>query len=126
MNIGIDIEEVKRFDKYVKNDAYLKRIFSKTEIEYCLKKARPAQSLAARFAAKEAIWKALNNKQLIISDISIKNTKDGAPEVYIKGKKQNKIKVSLSHTKEYASAVAITMTTTTTKAKASRKERKGT
>ncbi|MDR3049689.1 MAG: holo-ACP synthase [Elusimicrobiota bacterium] len=107
MNIGIDIEEVERFDKYVKNDAYLKRIFSKDEIKYCQKKAKPAQNLAARFAAKEAVWKALNDNKLIISDISVKNAKDGRPEVYVKDKKQNKIKVSLSHTKQYAAAVAV-------------------
>ncbi|MDR3244448.1 MAG: holo-ACP synthase [Elusimicrobiota bacterium] len=107
MKIGIDIEEVARFDKCIKNAVYLKRIFSKEEIKYCLSKANPAQSLAARFAAKEAVWKALNNDKIVIFDISIKNAKDGKPQVYIKGKKQNKIDISLSHTKQYAAAAAI-------------------
>ncbi|MDR1244750.1 MAG: holo-ACP synthase [Endomicrobium sp.] len=109
MNIGIDIEEVKRFDKYVKDKTYLERIFSKEEILYSLAKKNAAQYLTARFAAKEAVWKALSskNKKLIITDISVRNDKDGKPQVYVKNKKYNKINISLSHTKKYVAAVAI-------------------
>ncbi|MDR1663078.1 MAG: holo-ACP synthase [Endomicrobium sp.] len=110
MNIGIDIEEVKRFDKYINDKAYLKRIFSKKEILYSLAKKNAAQYLAARFAAKEAIWKALSsskNKKLIITDISVRNDKDGKPRVYVKNKKYSKINISLSHTKKYVVVVAI-------------------
>ncbi|MDR2676482.1 MAG: holo-ACP synthase [Endomicrobium sp.] len=109
MNIGIDIEEVKRFEKYVNNKKYLKRVFVKEEILYSLTKENSAQYLAARFAAKEAVWKALNirNKNFSITDISIKNTKKGKPQVYIKNKKCKRIDVSMSHTKKYVTAVAI-------------------
>jgi len=109
MNIGIDIEEVARFDKYVKDKASLKRIFSGVEISYSLPKKNPSQHLAARFAAKEAVWKALSSsdKKLSVINISIKNADSGKPEVYIKNKKYKKIDVSLSHTKKYVVAVAV-------------------
>lgn len=109
MNIGIDIEEVERFNKYVKDKKYLERIFSKEEVFYCLPKKNAAQHLAVRFAAKEAVWKALSskNKKLIVTDISVQNTEDGKPQVYIKNKKHKKIEVSLSHTDKYVVAVAI-------------------
>jgi holo-[acyl-carrier protein] synthase len=109
MNIGIDIEEVKRFDKYVKDKTYLERIFSKEEMLYSLPKKNASQHLAARFAAKEAVWKALSakNKKLFITDISIKNDKYGKPQVYIKSKKYKKIDISLSHTRKYVAAAAI-------------------
>ena len=109
MNIGIDIEEVRRFSKFVKDKEYLKRVFAEGEISYCLPKKNPAQHLAARFAAKEAVWKALSskNKKLVITDVSIKNTQSGKPEVYIKNKRYSKIDVSLSHTGKYVAAVAI-------------------
>jgi holo-[acyl-carrier protein] synthase len=110
MNVGIDIEEVKRFVKYVKDKSYLKRIFSKEEIAYSLLKKNVSQHLAVRFAAKEAVWKALSteNKKLFITDISIKDDKNGKPQVYIKNIKYKKIDISLSHTRKYAVAVAIT------------------
>ncbi|GHT38093.1 holo-[acyl-carrier-protein] synthase [Endomicrobiia bacterium] len=109
MNIGIDIEEVERFNKYVKDKKSLERIFSKEEVLYCLPKKNAAQHLAARFAAKEAVWKALSskNKKFIVTDVSIQNAKDGKPQVYIKNKKYKKIEVSLSHTNKYVVAVAI-------------------
>ncbi|MDR1928694.1 MAG: holo-ACP synthase [Endomicrobium sp.] len=110
MNIGIDIEEVKRFNKYIRNIRYLKRIFTKEEILYSLSKKKSAQHLAVRFAAKEAVWKALGtvkNKKLTNTFISIQNTKIGKPQVYIKNKKYKNIDVSLSHTNKYVVAVAI-------------------
>ncbi|MDR1926237.1 MAG: holo-ACP synthase [Endomicrobium sp.] len=109
MNIGIDIEEVKRFNKYIKDKEYLRRIFSKEEIFYSLPKKNAAQHLAVRFAAKEAVWKALiaKNKKLTVIDVSIQNDWDGKPQVYIKNKKYKKIDVSLSHTDKYVVAVAI-------------------
>jgi holo-[acyl-carrier protein] synthase len=109
MNIGIDIEEVKRFDKYVSNKKLLNKIFSREEIKYCLSKKNVSQHLAVRFAAKEAVWKALSlkYKNLIVSDISIVNLSNGKPVIFIKNKKYKKVDVSLSHTKNYAAAAAV-------------------
>ncbi|BAG13696.1 holo-ACP synthase [Candidatus Endomicrobiellum trichonymphae] len=109
MNVGIDIEEVERFVKYVRDKKFLERIFAKEEISYSIPRKNVAQYLAARFAAKEAVWKALStrNKKFTIADISVRNTKDGKPQVYIKNKKYKRIDISLSHTDKYVAAVAI-------------------
>jgi holo-[acyl-carrier protein] synthase len=108
MNIGIDIEEVERFVKYVKDKKFLGRIFAKEEIAYSIPRKNAAQCLAVRFAAKEAVWKALSTiNKFNITDISVRNTEDGKPQVYIKNKKYKRIDVSLSHAGKYVAAVAI-------------------
>jgi holo-[acyl-carrier protein] synthase len=108
MKIGIDIEEVKRFSKLIKNKAFLKRVFSKEEIDYCKSKKQSAQHFAVRFAAKEAVWKAVNRKKnVVITDIFIKNEDSGKPQVFIKNRKAPHIDVSLSHTGDIVVAVAV-------------------
>jgi holo-[acyl-carrier protein] synthase len=108
MKIGIDIEEVKRFSKLIKSKSFLKRVFSKEEIDYCLSKKQSAQHFAVRFAAKEAVWKAVNHqKNVVITDIFIKNEESGKPQVFIKNKKAGYIDVSLSHTANIVVAVAV-------------------
>jgi holo-[acyl-carrier protein] synthase len=110
VNVGIDIEEVERFAGYIKDKKRLERIFSKEEILYSLQKRNASQHLAVRFAAKEAVWKALSagNRELFaVSDISVRNDKNGRPQVYIKNKRCKKVDVSLSHTKKYVVAVAV-------------------
>lgn len=108
--IGIDIIDIKRIKKLIKNKKFIERVFNKEEIKYCENKKNKEQNYSARFAAKEAVWKALSGKySLSLKDIVIKNIQNGKPQVIINYKKLNnlKIEVSLSHTKEYAVAVAI-------------------
>lgn len=108
--IGIDIIETKRIKKLIKNKKFLNRVFSDEEIKYCESKKNKEQHYSARFAAKEAVWKALAGKYSIpLKNIIIKNIQNGKPEVILKDKRLSKLKieVSLSHTKEYAVAVAI-------------------
>lgn len=108
--IGIDIVETKRIKRLIRNKKFLKRVFSEEEISYCESKKNKEQHYSARFAAKEAVWKALAGKYSIpLKNIVIQNIQNGKPQVVIKDKKLNKIKieVSLSHTKEYAVAVAL-------------------
>ena len=108
MKIGIDIEEVSRFSKLVKDKSFLNRVFSKEEIDYCFSKKRSAKHFAVRFAAKEAVWKAVNHlKNIVITDICIKNEASGKPQVFIKSKKAGFIDVSLSHTEKIVVAVAV-------------------
>jgi len=59
--VGVDIVKVDRIEQAVERWGYrfLKRIFTAAEIERCQQRARPAQCLALRFAAKEAFAKAL-------------------------------------------------------------------
>ena len=108
MEVGIDIEEIKRFQKSIKDKKFIERVFSKDEIKYCSSKKNSIQHYAARFAGKEAVWKAINKyKKISIPDISFKNSILGKPEVYIKGKKQKNIEVSFSHNRNTVVAVAV-------------------
>ena len=107
MKVGIDIEEVKRFKSLIKNKAFLTRIFSKEEIDYCSSKKNAVEHFAVRFCGKEAVWKALNNSKIQITSVSFKNLKSGQPVVLINNKKASNIQVSFSHTKNVVAAVAI-------------------
>ncbi len=108
---GIDIIETKRIKKVIAgNKAFLKRVFTAREIAYCESKANKYQHYAVRFAAKEAILKALGSKGIALIDISIKNLDSGKPEAVLSGqlhKLEKNIVVSLSHCNEYAVAQAI-------------------
>lgn len=107
--LGIDIEEIGRFKKLIKDKKFVKRVFSEDEIKYCSSKKNSVQHFAVRFAGKEAVWKAVNDKikKLVITDISFKNSLSGKPEVYIKNKKVKNIEVSFSHTKAIVTAIAL-------------------
>ncbi len=100
MNIGIDIVENKRLNN--KNKRFVELILTeKEQIEY---KKRGQSYLYGRFAAKEAIMKALSNtKNLSFRDIEILTNNDGSPNVT----KPSKLKVSISHEKKYTIAIAI-------------------
>lgn len=110
--IGIDIVETDRIKLLIKNKKFVHRIFSKEEIRYCEKKVNRHQHYAARFAAKEAVWKALSGKyKIALKKIIVKNLNNGKPLVLLDTKEKKlartKIDVSLSHTEKYAVAVAI-------------------
>jgi holo-[acyl-carrier protein] synthase len=117
--IGTDIIEVDRIAKLVaRGRKSLETIFTEKEMEYCESKARSPEHYAARYAAKEAILKALGTGWrdcLAFSDIEIANDELGKPQVFLHGKAKELfdrqqirwITISLSHTKENAIAVAI-------------------
>lgn len=97
---------------------FLDRIFSKSEQDYCLAKSLPAPHLAARFAAKEALLKAVGGEVRGLFrwvDISVRRDKDGPPEIELKGQasayfRKRGLKpssLSLSHSRDYAVAVAL-------------------
>ncbi len=101
--VGIDIIKVDRIkkmkEKYGKK--FLKRIYSKKELDYSMKLLRPYETLAGKFAAKEAIIKATGRK-IPFNKIEILNNRDRAPFTNIRN-----VKISVSHEKEYAIAIAI-------------------
>ena len=118
--IGTDIIEVQRIEKQIAEGSHFKdRIFSSPEIEYCESfKTGKAQHYAARFAAKEAVFKALGTgcrDGLAFRDIEVLNDELGRPDIRLSGKaaelarKQGvrNIQVSLSHLKDTACAVVI-------------------
>ena len=112
---GTDIIEINRIKKNIEElgEKFLNRIYTQKEIEYCeSKKSQKYQSYAARFAAKEAIFKAiskeLNDKYEIgWKDMEILNDKQGRPQVKIRGVQKENIDISISHCKEYAVAMVV-------------------
>jgi holo-[acyl-carrier protein] synthase len=108
MTIGTDIVEVERFRSMDQNTPFLQRVFSKEEIEYCMGYSTPAPHLAATFAGKEAVVKALEKRASVqVSDIEILRTTEGIPFVRLKSPVDLEIAISLSHSESYAVAMAI-------------------
>jgi holo-[acyl-carrier protein] synthase len=108
--IGIDIIEVDRIARLAgKSPRFLDRIFTPREIEYCSKKKNKQQNFAARFAAKEAFFKALG-RRIGWKDVELINRPSGQPDLLIKSQVQrpfDRIHVSVSHLADYAVAVVI-------------------
>jgi len=108
---GIDIIEVDRIAKAIERwgDDFLKHVFTDQEIAYAKKHRYPNQHFAARFAAKEAVLKAIGeNSEIGWKDIEIINQHNGKPSCIFHDKNFNqKILISMSHTKKYAVANAI-------------------
>lgn len=111
MEIGIDIVSILRFKGISKNKALLKKIFTSKEITYCARYKDSASHFAVRFAGKEAIIKSLSPYKIALpmNKIEILNHKNGLPYVKLLRKinKNLKIKISLSHCKNYAVAQAL-------------------
>jgi len=109
---GTDIIEIERIQKDIEKlgEKFLNRIFTKSEIDYCeSKKTQKYQSYAARFAAKEAIYKALSdyiNFEYSWKDFEILNNEKGKPYVKLNFQIEQlvNLELSLSHCKEYAVA----------------------
>lgn len=112
--VGVDIVRVERMREAVGRwgDRFLRRVFTGNEIAYCYEKKDPFPSLAVRFAAKEALIKAIGSRMSAFTDIEILNDPHGKPFVKPSGKlagffKENSLRpphVSLSHEREYGIA----------------------
>lgn len=109
----IEIDRIKKFVDDVKTDKALNKIYTDKEIEYCESKNNVKyQHYAARFAAKEAIFKAISNKlldkfEVAWNDAQILNDENGRPTVEFlnnRPKELEGIEISLSHCKDYAVA----------------------
>lgn len=121
VSCGIDIIEVARVQDAIEDlgEKFLNKVFTPLEIEYCSGKNQMMyQHFAARFAAKEAIFKAisdlLNDKyEITWTDVEILNDEKGKPYVHFVGKEYpaiEQIDISLSHLKEYAVANCVIVT----------------
>ncbi len=111
LGTGVDITEVSRLKKAVEKwgDAFLNRVFTDEELHNAKTRVSIFQHLAGRFAAKEAVFKALGDANLSWKDVQILNDKEGKPSCRIlnsKGKGTSVV-VSISHVKNYAVANAI-------------------
>ena len=118
LGIGVDIIQNKRIKTAIKNDFFIKRTFSKKEINYSKKKLNKTNFFAKRFAAKEAFAKAIGtgiSKNLNFKDIEILNDRNGKPFYYQSKKikmiinrrfkiKNFKLFLSISDEKDYSIA----------------------
>lgn len=119
MNItcGTDIIEISRIKQSMEahENSFKNSIFTENEVKYCEShKGQKYQHYAARFAAKEAIFKALSkklNSEFIWTDFEVINLDSGKPEVVLKREvpEIESIDISLSHCKDYALATVIVL-----------------
>ena len=113
MEIGIDIEQNERF-KHLSSHA-LERIFTKQELDFAMKYKNFHEQLCAMWCVKEATVKAFSNLTIPFLEIELCHASSGKPEI---AKNQtilteleklgySEIKVSLSHSKDYATATVL-------------------
>lgn len=120
VGIGLDLVKISRVRDLADTwqDRFLDRVYSPAERDYCLARAAPYASLAGRFAAKEAILKALGtgwSRGIRWQDIEVLNDQAGRPRAVVGGRAAallreagvTAVHVSLSHDTDYAVAEAI-------------------
>lgn len=119
--IGIDIVSISKVEKIMMlHENFLKTVFTDREIDYCRRKKKSYEHFSVRFAAKEAILKALGTgfgKDMGWTDIEILSSNSGKPRVYLYGeakkialrKNTAKVIISLSHCETHAVAQAMTI-----------------
>lgn len=116
--IGVDLAEIGRMREMIDHygERFLQRVFTVQEIEYCSrKKVGSAESFAARFAAKEAVFKAAGTGLTVgmrWHDVEVLNNTHGRPEVQLHGKTAamlagRRVHISLSHTGDTAIAMVV-------------------
>jgi holo-[acyl-carrier protein] synthase len=116
--IGIDIVHIKRMERWLVNTKLLQRFFHPDEITFALASGKNAsQTLAARFAAKEAFGKALGTglADMKLAEITVINNNNGKPELKLLGTAQqaleksgaHRVHISLSHERENALAMVV-------------------
>jgi len=120
--IGVDIVEISRIKemRLKHGEAFFMKCFTENEVAYCLRKKNADESLAARFAAKEAVMKALGTgwgKGVAFNNIEVVRDDENPPRIVLHGaadsarreKGIGKILLSLSHSRDYALAEAIAL-----------------
>ena len=115
--VGIDIIEIERIRKAIKRwgDKFKSKVYLPAEVKYCEGRHHPAQHFAVRFAAKEAVAKALRSSHKVSMkwhDVEILSEKGGAPKVRLHGEAAEQfadhiLSLSVSHSDESAVAVAL-------------------
>lgn len=122
LGIGIDVVEVDRIASAIDRhgEPFLAKIFTAGERAYCESRKNPAPHYAARFAAKEAVAKALGcgiGGRVGLADLEVTHEEHGAPKLRLLGKAAEfaresgvaEIQISLTHTRRHAAANAIAL-----------------
>ena len=117
---GIDMVECARLDEMIRRHGrrFLERVFTETELSYCLGRKREVEHLAGRFAAKEAVLKVLGTgwrKGINWTDIEVVNEPSGQPKVRLSGRCREvadqmqiaEILISITHISTHAVASAV-------------------
>ncbi|MCC6573618.1 MAG: holo-ACP synthase [Planctomycetes bacterium] len=120
IGIGTDIVAVSRIARMLeeKREDFVARVYTQREVKYCEAQARPNLHFAARFAAKEALMKALGTgwaEGVGFNQIGVANRDDGGPEYelsgraleLLEGENASRVWLSLSHTDDFAVATAV-------------------
>ena len=118
VGVGCDIIEIERIARAIKSESFIRRVFTAEEAAYCQRRGQQAAaSFAARFAAKEAVLKALGTglREGSLQEIAVANGALGKPLVQLSGHfamlaKQlgvKNIQISLSHSRDFAVAYVI-------------------
>jgi holo-[acyl-carrier protein] synthase len=120
VGVGVDICEISRMERALQRHPSMRaRVFTPEEIAYCDGKARPAESYAGRFAAREAVIKALGGyRARRWQDISVTRNPAGAPAILLAGNAKrradalgvSRVLVTFSHEKASAIAFAVAVT----------------
>lgn len=118
VGVGCDIIEIERIARAIKSESFIRRVFTAEEAAYCQRRGQQAAaSFAERFAAKEAVLKALGTglREGSLQEIAVDNDGLGKPLVQLSGHfamlaKQlgvKNIQISLSHSRDFAVAYVI-------------------
>ena len=112
-SIGTDIVKVERIKKLFDDNGnkFLNKIYTKNEIQYCNSNSEPHIHLSGKYAAKEAVKKALLSKNIIetisLKKIEILNNENKSPYVKIDNLNDININITISHESQYAVAFAL-------------------
>jgi len=119
--VGVDTVSISRVMRAVEKggDRFLQRVFTERELEYCFKSGHPYERLAARFAAKEAVFKALGygsrrrlgwrGVEIAVDDSGVKVVVNNMLLKLLKEKGAKSILISLSHDRTSDIAIAVAM-----------------
>jgi holo-[acyl-carrier protein] synthase len=117
VGIGVDVVEIERVLRLLRTrPSFRRRVFTPAEMAYCDGKASPAESYAARWAAREAARKALGGvRGLRWQDISVERASTGAPRIALTGSAKaradrlgvSEVLVSFSHERSVATAFCV-------------------
>ena len=122
VGIGTDIIECPRIGRMIEQhgEEFLHRVYTEREIRYCQAKKHAIEHFAGRWAAKEAILKAIGtgwSRGICWTDLEVRNTATGAPQVLVRGGAKDAaiergigdILISISHCRTYATAYALAL-----------------
>jgi holo-[acyl-carrier protein] synthase len=120
VGIGTEIIECLRVGRMIEQhgELFLARIYTEREVRYCQSRRRAIEHFAARWAAKEAVFKALGTpwrRGLEWTDVEVQQEPGGLPQVFLggatkevaEGLRVSNILLSLAHCRAYATAYAV-------------------